>query len=221
MAPAEAFYVRCPATGAAATLTIATLSGFAAVYTERVLKRGQLRAHTHAQDILGYMQIQMALASLLIIGGAPPLAPQAPGCESTAPAVASPSLSRRPPLPAPQNSHTPVKRATHLARAGVFAGASDMPTILEVGLWYGFDRAACIAVASSALGGLIVSAVRQSPLHKRSQCVSMRSFDLRTLALTCVHLRELTLPAAGCDLSRCSSTPTRCSRATRRPRPSY
>jgi len=95
--------------GAGATIAIATLSGFAAVYTERVLKRGQLRAHSHAQDILGYMQIQMALASLLIIG--------------------------------------------------VFAGASDMPTILEVGLWHGFDRAACIAVGSSALGGLIVSAV--------------------------------------------------------------
>ncbi|KAL1510885.1 hypothetical protein AB1Y20_005717 [Prymnesium parvum] len=95
--------------GASATLCIATLSGFAAVYTERVLKRGQLRAHTHAQDILGYMQIQMALASLLIIG--------------------------------------------------MFAAIMDMPTILEVGLWHGFDRAACIAVVSSALGGLIVSAV--------------------------------------------------------------
>jgi len=80
------------------------------VYTERVLKRGQLRAHSpHAKEILGYMQIQMALASLLIIG--------------------------------------------------LFAAISDMPTILEVGLWYGFDRAACIAVGSSAMGGLIVSAV--------------------------------------------------------------
>ncbi|KAL3919299.1 MAG: hypothetical protein SGPRY_005679 [Prymnesium sp.] len=55
-------------TGAGATLCIATLSGFAAVYTERVLKRGQLRAHSHTQDILGYMQIQMAVASLIIIG---------------------------------------------------------------------------------------------------------------------------------------------------------
>jgi len=95
--------------GIAATLCIATLSGFAAVYTERVLKRGQLRAHSHAQDILGYMQIQMAVASLLIIG--------------------------------------------------VFAIASDLPTIVEVGIWHGFDRAAVIAVFSSAVGGLIVSAV--------------------------------------------------------------
>lgn len=96
--------------GVGATLCIATLSGFAAVYTERVLKRGQLVAHAHAQgNVLPYMQIQMALASLLIIG--------------------------------------------------LFAGASDLPVILEVGLWHGFDRAACIAVGSSALGGLIVSAV--------------------------------------------------------------
>lgn len=34
-----------------------------------------------------------------------------------------------------------------------------MPTILEVGLWHGFDQAACIAVVSSSMGGLIVSAV--------------------------------------------------------------
>ena len=35
----------------------------------------------------------------------------------------------------------------------------DAPTIIERGLWHGFDRRASVAVASSALGGLIVSAV--------------------------------------------------------------
>jgi len=96
--------------GVLATLVIATLSGFAAVYTERVLKHAKLQAHSMAaQDVLPYMQIQMALASLLIIG--------------------------------------------------VFAFANDFPTIIERGLWHGFDHRAVIAVVSSALGGLIVSAV--------------------------------------------------------------
>ena len=40
-----------------------------------------------------------------------------------------------------------------------FAVVSDFTTIIERGLWYGFDRKAVVAVVSSALGGLIVSAV--------------------------------------------------------------
>jgi len=94
--------------GVAATVLIATLSGFAAVYTEGVLKRGgstiQKQEHT-----LAYMQIQMALASLLIIGA--------------------------------------------------FALVQDFSVIVERGLWHGFNVAALVAVVSSALGGLIVSAV--------------------------------------------------------------
>ena len=97
------------AMGVMATLTIATLSGFAAVYTERVLKHAQLQAHSMAQDVLPYMQIQMALASLLIIG--------------------------------------------------IFAVFNDFPQIVEYGLWHGFDGRAMVAVLSSAVGGLIVSAV--------------------------------------------------------------
>ena len=42
---------------------------------------------------------------------------------------------------------------------GVFAVANDFPVLVEYGLWHGFDRSAVIAVVSSALGGLIVSAV--------------------------------------------------------------
>ena len=96
--------------GVIATLTIATLSGFAAVYTERVLKHAKLSAHSMSHDnVLPYMQIQMALASLLIIG--------------------------------------------------VFAIICDFPVIIEYGLWRGFDYRAIIAVVSSAVGGLIVSAV--------------------------------------------------------------
>lgn len=55
------------ALGVVATLGIATLSGFAAVYTEMVLKRGKLVAHKEG-DMLTYMQIYMALASMLTIG---------------------------------------------------------------------------------------------------------------------------------------------------------
>ena len=95
--------------GVLATLAIATLSGFAAVYTERVLKHAQLHAHSIAQDVLPYMQIQMALASLLIIGA--------------------------------------------------FAIVADFEMIVTYGLWHGFDRRAVVAVMSSAMGGLIVSAV--------------------------------------------------------------
>jgi len=49
--------------GVVATLVIATLSGFAAVYTERVLKKGGEK-----KVPLAYTQVQMALASLLMIG---------------------------------------------------------------------------------------------------------------------------------------------------------
>ena len=96
--------------GALATLGIATLSGFAAVYTEMVLKRGKLVAHgAGGADMLAYMQIYMASASLVTMGA--------------------------------------------------FALVRDAPTIIEHGLWYGFDGAAVLAVVSSALGGLIVAAV--------------------------------------------------------------
>ena len=55
--------------GALATLGIATLSGFAAVYTEMVLKRGKLVAHgAGGADMLAYMQIYMASASLVTMG---------------------------------------------------------------------------------------------------------------------------------------------------------
>ena len=65
--------------------------------------------HSVAQDVLPYMQIQMALASLLIIGA--------------------------------------------------FAVVADFEMIVTYGLWHGFDRRAVVAVMSSAMGGLIVSAV--------------------------------------------------------------
>jgi len=55
------------ALGVVATLGIAMLSGFAAVYTEMVLKRGKMVAHKDG-DMLTYMQIHMALASMLTIG---------------------------------------------------------------------------------------------------------------------------------------------------------
>eukprot|EP00965_Chrysotila_dentata_P129351 4275785-Pleurochrysis_carterae.AAC.1 len=89
-------------------------AGFAAVYTEAVLKQGVPICKVECLlAAVGYTHllalIQMALASLLVIG--------------------------------------------------VFALVLDMPVIVEKGLWAGFDRASCLAVCSSALGGLIVSAV--------------------------------------------------------------
>ena len=42
---------------------------------------------------------------------------------------------------------------------GVFAVVADFQRIIEYGLWHGFDGRAVVAVVSSALGGLIVSAV--------------------------------------------------------------
>ena len=101
-------------TGVLATVGIALLSGFAAVYTEGVLKRGATRSGGHAARdsrgaALAYTQIQMATASVLTIG--------------------------------------------------VFATARDARAIAEHGLWAGFDGSAMCAVASSAMGGLIVSAV--------------------------------------------------------------
>ena len=67
------------ALGVVATLGIATLSGFAAVYTEMVLKRGKLVAHKEG-DMLTYMQIHMALASMLTIGVFAVGAPTRPPC---------------------------------------------------------------------------------------------------------------------------------------------
>ncbi len=142
--------------GVLATLGIATLSGFAAVYTERVLKHAPL-ARSHAMaDVLPYMQVQMACASLLIIG--------------------------------------------------VFAVVSDFTAIVERGLWQGFDSSARIAVVSSALGGLIVSAVLKyaDSVLKGYATSAVPAFS----RVTTIHSFHT------------SGTPTLCSRATRPPPPS-
>lgn len=54
-------------TGVLATLGIAASSGFAAVYTEKVIK-SQKKSAERAAHGLAYMQVQLALTSLLIIG---------------------------------------------------------------------------------------------------------------------------------------------------------
>lgn len=53
-------------TGILATLGISTLSGFAAVYTEKVIK--SQRVERSKEYGLAYMQVQLASASLIIIG---------------------------------------------------------------------------------------------------------------------------------------------------------
>merc|ERR1712039_962038 len=42
---------------------------------------------------------------------------------------------------------------------GCFSMASEFPTIIEKGLFVGFDGAATLAVTSSAVGGLVVASV--------------------------------------------------------------
>ena len=123
--------------GVTATLGIATLSGFAAVYTERVLKRGGGPA-AHGKHMLACMQARPRRAP------PPPVRARARPCRRDA------SSPRR----------AQIQMATaSLLIIGVFALAQDSAAILEGGLWQGFDMAAGVAVLSSALGGLIVSAV--------------------------------------------------------------
>eukprot|EP00521_Asterionellopsis_glacialis_P009405 CAMPEP_0195285818 /NCGR_PEP_ID=MMETSP0707-20130614/3514_1 /TAXON_ID=33640 /ORGANISM="Asterionellopsis glacialis, Strain CCMP134" /LENGTH=433 /DNA_ID=CAMNT_0040345371 /DNA_START=85 /DNA_END=1386 /DNA_ORIENTATION=- len=55
-------------TGVLATLGIATSSGFASVYTEKVIKAKRNHNVTRKNYSLAYMQVQLALVSLIIIG---------------------------------------------------------------------------------------------------------------------------------------------------------
>jgi len=55
-------------TGVSATLTIAGLSGFASVYTEKVIKAQRNLNPDRANYSLAYMQVQMASASLIVVG---------------------------------------------------------------------------------------------------------------------------------------------------------
>ena len=57
------------ATGVLATLGISTASGFAAVYTEKVMKSQKSAAtFDRSQYSLAYMQVQLASMSLLVMG---------------------------------------------------------------------------------------------------------------------------------------------------------
>jgi len=59
------------ATGVAATIGIAFASGFAAVYTEKVIKSQQkhsIASFDRAKYSLAYMQVQLASMSLLVMG---------------------------------------------------------------------------------------------------------------------------------------------------------
>ena len=116
--------------GVIATLCIAFSSGFASVYTERVIKAAD-KANDNSKSPetprelprggdnngsqqkpqwgLAYTQIQLAVASVVI--------------------------------------------------EGAWAAATDYAKIQQNGLWYGFEWQACLAVAMAALGGLAVAAV--------------------------------------------------------------
>ena len=125
-------------TGILATLGISTLSGFAAVYTEKVIK--SQRVERSKEYGLAYMQVQLAAASLLIIGlwaiiadfekisenGRNTLTPSAP----------------------PASLLLPVSLASH--------GYGDCSAS---GLWHNFNGTAMLSVFNSALGGLTVAAV--------------------------------------------------------------
>jgi UDP-sugar transporter A1/2/3 len=56
-------------TGICATLGIALASGFAAVYTEKVIKKKRTGGADKQQFSLAYMQVQLASVSLMVMGG--------------------------------------------------------------------------------------------------------------------------------------------------------
>ena len=100
------------------------------------------------------MQIQMALASLLIIGVFAFMmdfrtSARRLGC----------SRASRPLGPSRPCCRAVLALCAHTAAAGSSLSLALSIAVIERGLWSGFDGRACVAVASSALGGLIVSAV--------------------------------------------------------------
>jgi len=96
-------------TGVAATISISALSGFAAVYTEMVLKDCKPNVQTSGKDPLPYQQVQLALASMITMSA--------------------------------------------------FGCFTDTSTVLNDGLWHGFDHATVLSIVTSAFGGLLVAAV--------------------------------------------------------------
>jgi len=122
--------------GITATLGIAVSSGFASVYTEKVIKATQRNA---------------------AMAGVAPQQQQSGGSNASAN-----SMSTGVVVDSSQYglAYTQVQLALmSLITIGVYACINDFKQIVEYGLFYNFTMSAFASVLSSALGGLIVAAV--------------------------------------------------------------
>lgn len=128
--------------GIIATLGIALCSGFASVYSEKVIKAKrnvtqQLPSKSDGspkdQFGLAYTQVQLAFVRY-----------------AREKAVKNCRLSR---------SYNLAPALVSLLIMGAYCIVMELDIILEKGLFFGFNMAACISIFVSAIGGLIVAAV--------------------------------------------------------------
>jgi solute carrier family 35 (UDP-sugar transporter), member A1/2/3 len=137
-------------TGLLATLAIAASSGFASVYTEKVIKAqrppldlavlSSLTPNTSGQNNVSEM---LPLTSTPTTTGAVTTSTSTPNIGTIEYGLA----------------YTQVQLALmSLVTIGVYAMVQDFRTIVDYGLFYQFTPGACFFVITSAVGGLIVAA---------------------------------------------------------------
>ena len=133
--------------GVVATLMISFSSGFASVYTEKVIKASDKQQNPEDSKIDAEVGTVVTLKE---------------DQQKLLPVVGE----IRPPQPAQKPkphfglAYTQIQLAVaSLVIEGLWAGATDYSKIMEHGLWYGFGYNAWLAVSMTALGGIAVAAV--------------------------------------------------------------
>lgn len=145
-----------PVKGIIATIGIAVSSGFASVYTEKVIKSGGGNASTSSTSAStnGTIStgVDTAIPMTTTISGSTAVAIP-PGSDTTI--ICTTNNSTKYGL-----AYTQVQLSLmSLLTIGLYAILMDWNEIMSVGLFYNFTGGALVSVAFSAMGGLLVAAV--------------------------------------------------------------